>query len=148
MGKWVKTALKCLYENISALERSLLRHWRQSYGVKKSINIKITLEMKPGIEICCCSLAVNTYIRSSLKDSPKNQQLCILQKKIIHYNAALGHVVPPRALWLSSSWISLLMSTTNTAFDIFKDNIGNWNPLYSDLYVKFSNNEDRFWLKM
>lgn len=42
------------------------------------------------------------------------------------------------------------MSTTNTSFAIFKDNIGNWNPLYSDLYVKFSNsyNEDRTWLKM
>lgn len=109
-------------ENLSASERSLLRQWGQSYGVKKSINIKITLEMKAGRKIGCRFLAVNTYISSSLKDSPKNQQLCILQKKVIHYNAASGHVVPPRALWLPHSWISLLMSTTNTAFAIFKNN--------------------------
>lgn len=104
-------------ENLSASERSLLRQWGQSYGVKKSINIKITLEMKAGRKIGCRFLAVNTYISSSLKDSSKNQQLCILQKKVIHYNAASGHVILD-----PHSWISLLMSTTNTAFAIFKNN--------------------------
>lgn len=73
--------------------------------------------MKAGRKISCRFLAVNTYISSSLKDSPKNQQLCILQKKVIHYNAASGHVILD-----PHSWISLLMSTTNTAFAIFKNN--------------------------
>lgn len=73
--------------------------------------------MKAGRKISCRFLAVNTYISSSLKDSPKNQQLCILQKKVIHYNAASGHVILD-----PHSWISLLMSTTNIAFAIFKNN--------------------------
>lgn len=86
---------------------------------------------------------------AAASDGLKNQQLFTLQGKAVPYDTASENVAPPRTLWLQDSWIWLLICQLQR-LSLLRTIFGNWDSLYSDLYVKLSNsyNEDRVWLKI
>lgn len=86
---------------------------------------------------------------AAASDGLKNQQLFTLQGKAVPYDTASENVAPPRTLWLQGSWIWLLICLLQR-LSLLRTIFGNWDSLYSDLYVKLSNsyNEDRVWLKI